>query len=57
MLVQILGAIQNIHRIGHSHGDLKSDSISACIDKEGKYRFSLIDLGMGSKIPDLCQLN
>ena len=64
MLEQVIKALKLLHSFGYSHGDFKPDNICARIDGEGitpgrtkgsgnGYRFTLIDLGMASKLPRL----
>ena len=40
-----------MHEFGYSHGDLKPENICARMTHDGNVRFTLIDLGMASKLP------
>lgn len=59
MFTQILVALENLHKIGYCHGDLKFDNV-CCSDindiKQGTFRdvlssqvFTLIDFGISQK--------
>ena len=39
-----------MHHFGYSHGDLKSENICARICNDGSFKFTLIDLGVVSKL-------
>ena len=42
-----------MHSFGYSHGDLKPDNICARVGNDGTFKFTLIDLGVASKIPKI----
>ena len=42
-----------MHEFGYSHGDLKPENICARESHDGTWKFTLIDLGMSSKLPRL----
>ena len=42
-----------MHSFGYSHGDLKPDNICARVSSDGSFKFTLIDLGVASKIPKI----
>ena len=50
MLCQVISGLQKIHEFGYSHGDLKHDNICARLCYDGTHKFTLIDLGMCSKL-------
>jgi serine/threonine protein kinase len=47
--------LKKIHDFGYSHGDLKPENICARMSSKGQYKFTLIDLGMASKLPKIGQ--
>ena len=51
MIKQVMRGLQQIHSFGHSHGDLKAENICARIGNDGEFKFTLIDLGVVSKLP------
>ena len=57
MLKQIIPGLERIHSFGYSHADLKPMNI--CVrasSRDDSYKFTLIDLGMCSKLPRLGQV-
>ena len=42
-----------LHSFGYSHGDLKGENICARIDSSGNFKFTLIDLGICTKLPKM----
>ena len=50
MLKQIIPGMRRLHNHGYSHGDLKPENICARPSADGSYKFTLIDLGMCSKL-------
>ena len=51
MLKQVLPGLRRIHQFGYSHGDLKPENICARPSRaDGSFKFTLIDLGMCSKL-------
>ena len=55
MLRQIIPGLSKMHQFGYSHGDLKPENICAREGHNGNIKFTLIDLGMSSKLPRLGQ--
>ena len=53
MLKQVVLGLQKIHGLGFTHGDLKTANVCARESSNGSYKFTLIDLGMSSKIARL----
>ena len=53
MLHQIIPGLQKMHEFGYSHGDLKPENICGRKSHDGTWKFTLIDLGMSSKLPKL----
>ena len=53
MIKQIIPGLQKLHSFGYSHGDLKPDNICARVGSDGTFKFTLIDLGVASKIPKI----
>ena len=51
MLPQVIQGLRLLHRFGYSHGDLKGENICARIDSNGNFKFTLIDLGICTKLP------
>ena len=52
MLRQMIRGLQKLHSFGYSHGDLKCENICARVGhSSGKFKFTLIDLGVVSKLP------
>jgi serine/threonine protein kinase len=51
MLRQLIPGLMRLHTFGYSHGDLKPENICARLKHDGNVRFTLIDLGMASKLP------
>ena len=51
LLSQITGALKKLHFLGYSHNDLKFENICAQECQDGDFNFTLIDLGMNSKLP------
>lgn len=50
MLRKMIPALQRLHELGYSHSDLKLQNICARKTSSGKYNFTLIDLGMATKL-------
>ena len=50
MLKQLIPALKTLHSFGYSHGDLKLENVCARPSKGGDIKFTLIDLGMCSKL-------
>ena len=50
MLKQVIPCLQRLHKFGYSHGDMKPENICARPSIYGTFKFTLIDLGMCSKI-------
>ena len=50
MLKQLIPALKTLHNFGYSHGDLKLENVCARPSKGGDIKFTLIDLGMCSKL-------
>ena len=50
MLKHIILGLQKLHGLGYSHGDLKPANICARKGHDGKIKFTLIDLGMSSRL-------
>ena len=44
-------SLKTLHSFGYSHGDLKPENICARINKQGNYKYTLIDFGMCQKLP------
>ena len=55
MLPQVINGLRLLHRFGYSHGDLKGENICARIDSNGNFKFTLIDLGICTKLPRMGQ--
>ena len=55
MLRQLVPALQKVHDLGFSHGDIKHENICVRIDSRGKLKFTLIDFGVASALPVLGQ--
>ena len=55
MLTQIINGLRSLHRFGYSHGDLKGENICARVDSNGHFKFTLIDLGICTKLPKMGQ--
>ena len=53
MLPQILSGLRQLHSFGYSHGDLKGENICARADSNGQFKFTLIDLGICTKLPKM----
>ena len=53
MLCQLIPGLKRIHSFGYSHGDLKPDNICARKSRDGSIKFTLIDLGMSTKLVKL----
>ena len=53
MIAQIIQGLKQLHDFGYSHGDLKLQNICARPRHNGKFKFTLIDLGVSMKLP--CQ--
>ena len=53
MIKGILPGLKKMHSFGYSHGDLKSDNICARASNNGQFKFTLIDLGVASKLPKI----
>lgn len=53
MIRQILPGLRLIHKFGYAHSDLKSENICARKTADGSFKFTLIDLGMASKLPNM----
>ena len=53
MLPQIISGLKQLHRFGFSHGDLKGENICARVDSSGNFKFTLIDLGICTKLPKM----
>ena len=53
MLPQILCGLRQLHSFGYSHGDLKGENICARADSNGHFKFTLIDLGICTKLPKM----
>ena len=50
MLKQVIPALQKLHNLGFSHGDIKPENICAKYDANGDLRFTLIDFGVSSRL-------
>ena len=50
MLKHIILGLQKLHGLGYSHGDLKPSNICARKSRDGSIKFTLIDLGMSTKL-------
>ena len=50
MLRQLIPGLKRIHSFGYSHGDLKPSNICARKSRDGSIKFTLIDLGMSTKL-------
>ena len=51
MIIQLIQGLKQLHGFGYSHGDLKLENICARPGKDGIFKFTLIDLGVASKLP------
>ena len=51
MVSQLMHGLKQLHSFGYSHGDLKIQNICARPRHDGKFKFTLIDLGVTSKLP------
>lgn len=49
-LRQSIKALQVLHSLGYSHGDLKPENICARQTQHGKFKFTLIDFGICQKL-------
>ena len=52
MIAEIVLALQKLHSFGYSHGDLKLENICCRITSKRKFKFTLIDFGVSSKLPE-----
>ena len=50
LLHQLIVGLKKIHELGYAHCDLKPDNICARRDSKGSLRFSLIDLGLTTRL-------
>ena len=50
MLKQVIPGLKKLHSAGYSHGDMKPENICARESRDGEFKFTLIDLGMCSKL-------
>lgn len=53
MVYQVAKALQKIHDFGFSHSDLKLENICARIGSIQKFKFTLIDFGVVTKLPKI----
>ena len=53
MVCQIIDGLKILHSFGYSHGDLKIQNICARPAHDGRFRFTLIDLGVTMKLPKI----
>ena len=51
MIPQITNALHKLHGFGYSHGDLKPENICCRVTSWKKFKFTLIDFGVSSKLP------
>ena len=51
MVQQVTQGLETLHNFGYSHSDLKTENICARIGKDEKFKFTLIDFGVVSKLP------
>ena len=49
----MINALRILHFFGYAHSDLKMENICARVNKDGQFKFTLIDFGVSSKIPRL----
>ena len=50
MISQLQEGLRQLHSFGFSHGDLKLENICARPGKDGNFKFTLVDLGVSSKL-------
>ena len=55
MMRQLIPALQKVHNMGFSHGDIKHENICVRTGSNGKLKFTLIDFGVSSALPNLGQ--
>ena len=53
MMRQLIPALQKVHNMGFSHGDIKHENICVRTGSNGKLKFTLIDFGVSSTLPKL----
>ena len=53
MMRQVIPALKKVHNLGFSHGDIKHENICVRMDSNGKLKFTLIDFGVSSALPQL----
>ena len=53
MVYQVAKALQKIHDFGFTHSDLKLENICARIGSKEKFKFTLIDFGVVTKLPKI----
>ena len=51
MITQLKEGLKQLHEFGYSHGDLKFENICARPGKDGLFKFTLVDLGISSRLP------
>ena len=51
-----MNGLKLLHDFGYSHGDLKINNICARPQRDGKFKFTLIDLGVTSKLRNIGEL-
>ena len=56
MMTQLQEGLKQLHSFGYSHGDLKLENICARPDKDGHFKFTLVDLGVSSKLTRIGQV-
>jgi serine/threonine protein kinase len=57
MLRQVIPSLKTLHSLGYAHGDIKPDNICVRVEKDGTYKFTLIDFGVCRKLPQDGQLD
>ena len=50
MLRQVVRALNKLHDLGFSHGDIKPENICAKYDDKGELVFTLIDFGVSLRL-------
>ena len=53
MVRQVTAGLETLHNFGYSHSDLKTENICARIGKDDKFKFTLIDFGLVTKLPHI----
>ena len=55
MVLQVSKGLQQLHEFGFAHSDLKLENICARIDSNKKFKFTLIDFGVVTRLPKIGQ--